>query len=199
MNVIKQLEELKKLSSDIRLAAEEWDENWKILLSTLLSARTRDEVTIPVAEKLFNNYKTIKELANADLKDIKKIIKPVNFYKNKSKHLLDCAKIIYNKYNSEVPLDFENLIELPGVGRKTANVFLSELGKDTIGIDTHVQFITNKLGWTKNKDQKKIEEDIKKLFPKEYWGKINEILVKFGKTYTSRKKKNELIEKIKLI
>ena len=199
MNVIKQLEELKKLSSDIRLAAEEWDENWKILLSTLLSARTRDEVTIPVAEKLFNNYKTIKELANADLKDIKKIIKPVNFYKNKSKHLLDCAKIIYNKYNSEVPLDFEKLIELPGVGRKTANVFLSELGKDTIGIDTHVQFITNKLGWTKNKDQKKIEEDIKKLFPKEYWGKINEILVKFGKTYTSRKKKNELIEKIKLI
>jgi len=199
MNVIKQLEELKKLSSDIRLAAEEWDENWKILLSTLLSARTRDEVTIPVAEKLFNNYKSIKELANADLKDIKKIIKPVNFYKNKSKHLLDCAKIIYNKYNSEVPLDFEKLIELPGVGRKTANVFLSELGKDTIGIDTHVQFITNKLGWTKNKDQKKIEEDIKKLFPKEYWGKINEILVKFGKTYTSRKKKNELIEKIKLI
>src|SRR3989338_8645956 len=158
MNVIKQLEELKKLSSDIRLAAEEWDENWKILLSTLLSARTRDEVTIPVAEKLFNNYKSIKELANADLKDIKKIIKPVNFYKNKSKHLLDCAKIIYNKYNSEVPLDFEKLIELPGVGRKTANVFLSELGKDTIGIDTHVQFITNKLGWTKNKDQKKIEE-----------------------------------------
>lgn len=196
---IKQLNLLKKASSQMRLAAENWDENWKILLSTSLSARTRDEVTISVAEKLFSKYKTIKELSKANLNDIQKIIKPVNFYKNKSKNLLSCAKVLCKKYNKIIPLDFEKLIELPGVGRKTANVFLSEVGKDTIGVDTHVHQLSNKLGWTKNKDQKKIEEDIKKLFPKEYWGKINPILVRFGKTYTSRKKKNELLEKIKLI
>ena len=197
MQCIRQLEELKKLSSNIRLAAEDWNENWKILLSTLLSARTRDEVTIPVAQKLFDVYKNVENLSKASLNDIQKIIRPVNFYKNKSKNLLNCVKILQENYKGIPPLDFDKLIELPGVGRKTANVFLSEIGKDTIGIDTHVNHITHKLGWTKNKTQKKIEEDLKKLFPKEYWAKINPILVRFGKTYTSRKKKDELLDKIK--
>ncbi len=197
--ILRQLKELEKLGSNIRLAAEEWDQPWKILISTIMSARTRDEVTIPVAEKLFNNYDTIEKLAKAKLADISKIIKPVNFYRNKSKNVLNCAKVLNEKYRGEVPLTIEELIELPGVGRKTANVFLSEVGKPGLGIDTHAHYISNFLGWSTNKNPDKVEEDLKTLFPKEYWIKVNPILVRFGKTYTSRKQKNELLEKIKLI
>ncbi len=199
MNIINQLKELEKYSSQMRLAAEQWDQPWKTLIATLLSARTRDEVTIKVAELLFSKYKTPKELSETTLKEIQKTIKPINFYKNKSKNVLNCAKELSEKYNCTPPLDFDKLIELPGVGRKTANVFLSEYGFDATPIDTHVNYISNKLGWTKNNTQEKIEEDLRKLFPKEYWAKINPILVRFGKTYTSRKQKNELLEKIKLI
>ena len=199
MEVIKQLKELEKNSSNIRLAAEKWDEDWKILISTLLSARTRDEVTIPVAEELFGKCRSVKKLASAKITDIQKIIKPINFYKTKSKNVLNCAKFLMKKYNGIPPRDFDKLIELPGVGRKTANVFLSELGKDTIGIDTHCAYVSQKLGWTKNKEPKKIEEDLKKLFPINYWKNINPILVRFGKTHTSRKKKNELLDLIRKI
>ena len=196
MNPLKQLSELEKNITPMRLAAESWDEPWKILISTILSARTRDEVTIPVSEKLFLDY-NLQSLAKAPLSSIEKIIKPINFYKNKSKNIKNCAKVLVKEHNCKIPINFDKLIQLPGVGRKTANVFLSELGKDTIAVDTHVNFISNKLNWTKNKDLKKIEEDLKKLFPKKYWKKLNPILVRFGKTYTSRKKKNELLEKIK--
>src|SRR3989338_2281126 len=104
MKILRQLKELERLGSKIRLAAEEWDKPWKILISTIMSARTRDEVTIPVAEKLFNKYDTIEKLSKAKLADVSKIIKPVNFYKNKSKNVLNCAKILNEKYKGEVPL-----------------------------------------------------------------------------------------------
>jgi len=183
----------------MRLAAESWDKPWKILISTIMSARTRDETTIPTAEKLFLKYTSIKKLSNAKLSDIKKIIKPVNFYKNKSRNILSCARVLDKDYNGIVPTDFNKLINLPGVGRKTANVFLSEIGKDEIGIDTHVSYISNYLDWTNSKKQEKVEQDLKKLFPKKYWKNINPVLVKFGKKYTSRKEKNELLDEIKLI
>lgn len=198
MNPIEQLNELKKLGNKkMRLAAESWDENWKTLISTIMSARTRDEVTIPVAKNLFSKYPTMQKLAKANIKDIQKVIKPVNFYKNKSKSVLNCAKILINEYNEKVPLNFEELIKLPGVGRKTANVFLSEIGKDAIGVDTHLSYCSQKLGWTKNKDPYKIEKDLEKLFSQKLWKSVNPIVVRFGKTYTSKKRKDELLEKLK--
>ena len=199
MDVLKQLNELKKKSSKMRLAAEGWTEHWKLLIATIMSARTRDEVTIPIADILFKKYSSVGKLSKASLKDIQKVIKPVNFYKNKSKSVLNCAKALVKEHSGKVPLDFDKLIKLPGVGRKTANVFLSEVGYDAIGVDTHVSYISQKLGWTKHKDPKKIEEDLKKLFPKKYWKKVNSTLVRFGKTYTSRKKKSEILEWIKKI
>lgn len=194
---IKQLKELRRLSAPMRLAAEKWDEPWKILISTILSARTRDEKTIPIANKLFDKYTSIEKLANANLKDVGKIIRPINFYKTKSRNIINCSKILIKTYKKKIPHKFNELIKLPGVGRKTANVFLSEVGKDAIGVDTHVSYISRKLGWTKSKDPKKIEEDLKRLFPKKYWKKINSILVRFGKTYTSKRKKDELLRKIR--
>ena len=194
--LLKQLKELNKKSSKMRLAAESWKSPFQILISTALSARTRDETTIPVAEKLFKSYSSAKKLSKAKIVEIKKIIRPVNFYKNKSKNIIACAKKLDEEYKSKVPLEIDELTKLPGVGRKTANVFLSELGISAIGIDTHVSYISQKLGWTKHKNPHKIEEDLKKLFPKKHWNKVNETLVRFGKTHTSRKKKDEILEKI---
>lgn len=194
--ILKQLKELEKRSSKMRLAAESWNEEWHTLISTIMSARTRDEVTIPVADKLFKRY-SLKKLSDAKLNDVKKIIKPVNFYKTKTKNIINCSKILVNKYNYEIPHKFEELIKLPGVGRKTANVFLAEYGKHALPVDTHVFQIARKLGWAKGNHPHKVEEELRNLFPKMYWNKINEILVRFGKTYTSRKEKDKILEEIK--
>ncbi|MBI2565004.1 endonuclease III [Candidatus Woesearchaeota archaeon] len=194
---LKTLHELKKFASNLRLAAEDWDVPWKNLISTMLSARTRDEVTIKVCNTLFKKYPTAKALANANLASVKKIIKPVNFYKTKAKNVIACARLLTKKYSGKPPLDFDKLIELPGVGRKTVNVFLSEMGKDEIGVDTHVFQLSRKLGWTKNTKPELIEADLKKLFPKKYWREINPVLVRFGRTYRG-KKKDEILEKILL-
>ncbi len=196
---LKQLKELRKQGKSMRLAAESWKSDYQILISTVLSARTRDEKTIPVAGELFKMYYTAEKLSRARLSDVQGIIRPVNFYRNKSKNIINCARVLVKTYGGKVPHDFEKLVLLPGVGRKTANVFLSEVGHDEIGIDTHVSYISRKLGWTSHQTQEKIEQDLKNLFPKKYWGNVNSTLVRFGKTFTSRKKKDEILERIKRV
>jgi len=194
---IKQLNEIEKLAKEIRLAADGWDEDWKTLIATLMSARTTDKVTIPIAERLFIKYDNVKKLSRAKVENIAKIIRGVNFYKTKSRNISNLAKILIDKYDGKVPHDFLKLVELPGVGRKTANVFLAEQGHERIGVDTHVTYMSNYLGWTRNKDQHKIEADLEALFPKELWGKLNWVLVRFGQTYTNRRIRNEILDKIK--
>ncbi|MEK6940563.1 MAG: endonuclease III [Nanoarchaeota archaeon] len=197
---IKQFVAIKKLEhAPMRLAAESWKKEWQILISTLLSARTRDEITIPVAESLFKRYSNIEMLANANIADLRKIIHSVNFYKTKAKNVSECAKLIVNRFNKEAPHTVEELITLPGVGRKTANVFLSELGYNTIGVDTHLAQISIKLGWTNNKSPHKIEKDLLSLFPKRYWKELNPVCVRFGKTHTKRAEWNSLLDKIRTI
>jgi len=196
---IKQLKEIEKRGRETRLAADGWKEDWKTLVATLMSARTKDKLIIPVAEKLFSKYKTINELAKAKVSDVEKIIRSVNFYRTKSKNVVELAKMVVKEYSSKIPIDFDKLVELPGVGRKTANVFLAEKGESTIGVDTHLTYISNYLGWTKHHEQKKIEEDLKKLFPEKLWGDINWKLVRFGQTYTNFKEKNKILNEIKKI
>ncbi len=196
---LKQLKLLNKYGEKMRLAAEKWPNKFQTLISIVLSARTRDETTIKIAKELFKKYPTPKKLSKAGLNEIQKIIKPVNFYKNKSKNILNCSKILVKEYSSKVPESIEELIKLPGVGRKTANVFLAEKGKQAIGVDTHASYISQKLSWTKHQKPEKIEKDLEKLFPKKYWKEINQILVRFGKTYTSRREKNKLLEEIKRV
>ena len=196
---LKQLKFLEKNQKKMRLAAQEWKSPFQILISTALSARTRDETTIPVAEKLFEKYPDAKKLSRAKISDVEKIIRPVNFFRNKSKNIVECSKQIVSEFGGKVPMEIDELIKLRGVGRKTANVFLSEVGEDGIGIDTHVSYISQKIGWTKNKNPHKIEKDLKKLFPRKYWNRINETLVRFGKTHTSRKNKNKLLEEIRKV
>ena len=195
----KQLLLLRKDVKDMRLAGERWPSKWQTLIAIILSARTRDEVTILVSKKLFSKYSSITKLSNAKLRDVELIVRPINFYKNKSKNILNCAKKLVQEFNGEIPKTIEELIKLPGVGRKTANVFLSGYGKDALGVDTHVFYVSKYLGWSKNNNPYKVEEDLKSLFPKKHWNKVNATLVRFGKTHTSRKNKNELLDKIKKI
>lgn len=196
---LKQLKILAKNSKEMRLAAESWKNDFQILMSTIMSARTRDEVTIPVAEKLFKKYPDSKSLSKANLITIQKIIKSVNFYKNKSKNIIECSKQIVKSHKGIVPLNFEELIKFKGVGRKTANVFLSEVGHKTIGVDTHLGYVSRKLGWSKHTNPHKIEQDLKQLFPKKYWNQVNPIAVRFGKTHTRRKEKDKMLEEIRRI
>lgn len=196
---IDQLNKMNELASDLRLAADGWDEDWKTLIATLMSARTTDKKTIPVAESLFEKYPDIKKLSKASIFSIQNLIRPVNFYKTKSKNIKNLANILVKDYNCQVPHDFLKLIELPGVGRKTANVFLAEKGHGTIGVDTHLTYISNYLGWTDHKEQEKIEKDLKSLFPENLWGNLNWVLVRFGQTYKSKSVKNSILDEIKKI
>ena len=196
---IKQLSALMKYGKDLRLAAEKWESDYETLFATILSARTRDEITILVSKELFKKYGSVKKLAKAELNDIEKLIRPINFYKTKSRNILNCSKEIIKLYQGEIPHDFEKLTKLSGVGRKTANVFLAVIGRPSIGVDTHVSYISQKLDWTENTNPHKIEKDLQKLFPKKHWRNLNYIVVRFGRTHTSRKEKDMLLEKIKKI
>lgn len=188
---------LKEMGRELRLAADGWDEDWKTLIATLMSARTTDKITIPIAERLFDKYDNVDKLSKAKVSDIGNIIRGVNFYKTKARHIKELARILVKDYNSKVPHDFSKLVELPGVGRKTANVFLAEQGHGRIGVDTHLSYCSQYLGWTKNKTQEKIENDLEGLFPERLWGELNWIVVRFGQTYTNRRIKNEILDKVK--
>ena len=194
---LKQISLMTENSKKMRLAAEKWKNDFEVLISVILSARTKDETTIPVATRLFENYPKPKKLLSASLKDVEGLIKPINFYKNKSRNIINCSREIVEIHNGKIPRSMEKLKKLPGVGSKTANVFLSEMGEKGIGVDTHVSYISQKLEWTKNKKPEKIEEDLKNLFEEKHWNKVNSTLVRFGKSYTNRKEKDMMLEKIK--
>jgi endonuclease-3 len=198
LNYLKNLVE--KHSEQPRLAAEGWDEDWKTLISIILSAQTRDTKTIEVCKKLFAKYNTPKKLGNASFTEIKNAIHEVNYHKTKAKHIIETAKIISQK---GIPITLEELLELPGVGRKTANVFLVEAkNAPAIGVDTHVARLSIKMSWTTKKFEDKfgIEKDLEKLFPKKYWNSINYILVSFGQIFgRSRTQEDKILKEVKKI
>lgn len=185
--------------SSKRLAGEGWKEDWMTLVATILSAQTRDETTIPVAEALFKRYNKVDKLAKAKLSDIENSIRRINFYKNKSKNIIGAAKwLVDNGYkDGSVPDTIEELIKMPGVGRKTANLIIAEVhNKDGICVDTHVHRISNVFGFVKTKNPKETEFALMKIAPKKYWSRINRIFVLWGKEVRGRDKK-KFLEKLK--
>lgn len=155
--------------------------NFSILIGTILSARTKDETTTKAVKALFSKYKTPKELANAKVKDIEKIIKSIGFYHVKSKRIIEVSKIIDSKYNGMVPDNLDELIQLPGVGRKTANcVLVYAFDKPAIPVDIHVHRISNRLGLVNTKSPEETELELMKKIPKKYWIKINDTFVMYG-------------------
>lgn len=154
---------------------------FKILISTILSARTRDANTRAATEKLFAKYNKPQLIAEADLEDLEELIRSTGFYKVKAARIKEVSKIIHEKYDDKVPEDYNELISLPGVGAKTANcVLIYAFNIDTIAVDTHVHRVSNRLRWVDTKKPEETEEALKNLIPKKEWKRINRIFVKFG-------------------
>ncbi len=154
---------------------------FSILIGTILSARTKDETTTKIVKILFSKYKNSKELANAKIKDVEKIIKSIGFYHVKSKRIIEVAKIIDKKYKGKVPDDLDTLVSLPGVGRKTANcVLVYAYDKPAIPVDIHVHRISNRLGLVDTKNPEETEQELMKKIQKKYWLDINDTFVMYG-------------------
>jgi endonuclease-3 len=155
----------------------------EVLIAAVLSAQVRDEVVDSVISKLFKKYKKAEDYIKATRDQLVKDILPVSFAGNKAKHIIGTCKILVEKYNGKVPKTMEELTSLPGVGRKTANVILANAYDIVTGIavDTHVIRISYRLGLTKQKKPEKIEEDLLKIVPKQYWKEFQWIMKEHGR------------------
>ena len=161
--------------------AKRSNDPFKILISTIISARTKDEVTEKASNALFAVADTAHKLSKLSEDQIAKLIYPAGFYKNKSLQLKNTALMLIKDFNNQVPDNIEDLIKLPGVGRKTANLVVT-LGFNKLGIcvDTHVHRIFNRLGYISTKDPEKTEFALREKLPKKYWIPINGLLVTYG-------------------
>lgn len=157
--------------------------DYSLLMAIVLSAQSTDKRVNMVTPIIFNKYKTLEDLSNADLEDLENIIRPVGSFRKKSIYLKEIANILVNKYSGVVPKDKESLVLLPGVGGKTANVFLSEFyNYPAIAVDTHVERVSKRLKLAYMKDDvKKVEEKLMKKFPKDKWARLHLQLVLFGR------------------
>ena len=156
---------------------------FRVLVSTVLSQRTRDENTAKATNALFKKYKTPKEIANAEVADIESLINAAGFYKVKAKRIIEIAKVIQEQYNGQVPSNQTGILALQGVGRKTMNcVMVYGFGKNAIPVDTHVHRISNRLDLVETKTPAQTEQALMKVIPKKYWFDINRLFVLHGQT-----------------
>ena len=154
---------------------------FKVLISTILSSRTKDATTYKASNRLFNEYKNPKELSQAKVVEVRRLIKPVAFYKIKAKKIKQVAEIIYKEFNSQVPGELKQLLELPLVGRKTANcVLVYGFREPAIPVDVHVHRISNRLGLVETESPEETEIELEKITNKKYWIHVNEYFVRFG-------------------
>lgn len=154
-----------------------------LLISTVLSQRTRDEVTIPATQRLFSVLDTPENMASADVDEIQELIRDVGFYKVKSQRLIDISRMLLDEYEGVVPDDINELVKLPGVGRKTANCVLTyAFDKDAIAVDTHVHRISNRMGLIETDTPEETEIELQKVVQKDLWKDINGLMVLFGKS-----------------
>ncbi len=174
--------EAKRRKAPVYTLKEELVDPFRILVGAVLSSRTRDEVTAEAVTRLFSRIKSPEDLASMSVEEIEELIRGVGFYRVKARKLKELAEILVEKYNSKVPESFEELVKLPGVGRKVANVVLSNLGFDTIAVDTHVHRIANRLGLVRTSRPEETEGELKRIFPRELWKKVNRAFVGFGQT-----------------
>ncbi len=168
-----------------------YDSDFQLLIAVVLSAQSTDVTINKVCAELFKYYPTAKDLAEADIEHIKKLIKASGFFNAKAKNIQACAQAIVSKYNGIVPTQHEQLTELPGVGRKTANVVLGVAhGVSGWSVDTHVQRLSRRLGFTKETDPYKIELDLQKVFPKQDWSKLSITIIWHGRRLCFARKPN---------
>ena len=180
-NILNKIEETLEGEAHLDELANEEQDPFKILISTILSARTKDENTRKATINLFAKYNTPKSIAEANIEDLEELIYNTGFYKVKAARIKEVSKIIEEKYDGVVPKDYEELKSLPGVGPKTANcVLVYAFNVPAIPVDTHVHRVSNRLGWVKTKKPEETEKALKNLIPKENWLQINRLFVTFG-------------------
>ena len=194
IDTIKFVEILKKTYPDATCSLD-FTTPFQMVVAVLLSAQCTDERVNKTTPALFERCKTIQDFANIDLKELEEIIHPCGFYKNKAKNIKLCAKQVLEKFNGVVPDNMDDLQSLAGVGRKSANVVMLEAFNNPQGIavDTHAKRISNLIGLSNESDPVKIEQDLIKIFPKEYLKDINHLFVWHGRnTCIARKPKCDL-------
>jgi endonuclease-3 len=155
---------------------------WQLLIAVILSAQCTDARVNIVTKDLFKKYPDLNAFANASLAEMEEDIRSTGFYHNKAKNIIACARMLLEKHGGKVPDTLEELIALPGVGRKTANVILGNIyHKPSVVVDTHVKRISKRLGFTKEEDPEKIEYDLMKKLPKDHWILYNIQIITFGR------------------
>jgi len=156
---------------------------WEILVATILAAQCTDARVNAVTPDFFRRWPDPRSLAQARQEEVEGVIRSTGFFRNKASHLIQCARIIRDRHHGEVPGSMDELLQLPGVARKTANIVLSgAFGvQEGIAVDTHVKRQANRLGLTRSENPDRIEKDLTALFPRPEWGRINHLLVQFGR------------------
>jgi endonuclease-3 len=189
--VLKVIELLEKEHSDAKIALR-YSNPLELLIATILSAQATDQQINIVTEALFKKYKKAEDYADADLKELEQDIRLSGFYRNKARNIKKCCQMLVEKYNSQVPRTMEELLELPGVARKTANIVLSNAYGvvEGIAVDTHVRRLAQRLGLTESDDPVKIEVDLMKIVSKPKWMRLTDLLIFHGRRVCTAKKPN---------
>lgn len=186
--IIKVIEILKKNKSKFRTTAlmdiskATGRDPFKVLISCILSLRTKDKVTAEASRKLYEKAETPEEILELSIKQIENLIFPVGFYKTKAKRIKGICRDIIGKYKGKVPDTLDELLKLKGVGRKTANILMvyGHGKKDHIPVDVHCHRLPNRLGWVKTKRPEETEQELMKIIPKKYWMDFNDLFVQYG-------------------
>jgi len=183
------MELLEKEHADGKIALS-YKNPLELLVATILSAQATDEQINSLTPKLFQKYTTAEDYANADLAELEQDVRSSGFYRNKAKNLKNTGKLLVEKYNSQVPKTMEELVELPGVARKTANIVLFNAYGIIAGVavDTHVRRLAQRLLLTENKNQDKIEKDLMNLVPKDKWMHLTDLLIFHGRRVCDARK-----------
>jgi len=166
-----------------------YENAWQLLFATILSAQCTDDRVNIVTKDLFKKYPTLKSFAEANFEDMEEDVRTTGFYHNKAKNIILSARMLLEKYDGKMPSEIDELIKLPGVGRKTANVIRSHIfNLPSIVVDTHVKRISNKIGFTESKDPVKIEFELMDILPKEHWIRYNTQIIAHGRTICKARK-----------
>ena len=162
----------------------EYSEPWQLLISTIMSAQCTDARVNQTAKTLYRKYPSVRDLAQADIRELEQDIHPVGFYHTKAEHIIGCCRQLLERYDGEVPMRIEDLTSLPGVGRKTANVVRTHVFHEpSVVVDTHVKRVSGRLGFTKERDPVRIEFDLMKKIPRDHWSLINLQLIRLGREF----------------
>jgi endonuclease-3 len=176
------IKRLEKVHSDAKIALN-YSNPLELLIATILSAQCTDKRVNIVTKSLFKKYRTVQDYAKADLKELEEDIKSTGFYHNKAKNIKKCCQMLIDKFNGQIPKTMEEILELPGVARKTANIVLANVYGvvEGIAVDTHVRRVAKRLGLTDNENPDKIEKDLMEIVPKKSWARITDLLIFHGR------------------